>query len=166
MFSGRSIPDELWAQAHQRLIFYFTRRMGTDNAQDLAQKTLLAVWTRKDYEFAKEEDFFKVCYGFAKRILLEAYREGVQRHGHVELTPDLEEKIFGVRGLKGPEASAFLEEVKHHAQTILTAEEWALIQAAANRDQHSLPITGKIRTKIHRIRKKLAKKTGWGKSEV
>jgi len=166
MFNSRSIPTELWAQARERLIFFFSRRLGLQNAEDLAHNTLLAIWTRKDFEFAQEEDFFRVVHGFARKILQEGYRNDIRNEGMLELDPDLETEVFGVRGLRGAEASTFLEEVRRHGQEKLKTEEWALIEAAANRDEDDQPVTGQIRTKVHRIRKKLAEITGWKKSEV
>src|SRR5437879_1368631 len=163
MINCRSIPTELWIEARKSLIFFFSRRLGIQNAEDLAHNTLMVIWLREDYEFAREEDFPKVCYGFARKILQEVYRDTKNREC-VELDPEIQERVLGVQGLKGPEAAAFLEEVKRYGQEMFDAEEWALIEAAANRDEDDAPATGKIRTQVHRIRKKLAKITGWGKS--
>jgi len=160
MFNSRSIPTELWANARDRLIFYFSRRLGVQNAEDLAHNTLMAIWVREDYEFEREDDFLKVCYGFAKKILHEVLRED-RKNRWIELNFDIEERSLGVKGLKGPEAPAFLEEVRRCGQEKLDAEEWALIEAIVNRDQEDAPPVGRIRTQIHRTRRKLASITGW-----
>jgi len=165
MVDSRFIPIELWIEARKSLIFFFSRRLGLQNAEDLAQHTLMVILSREDYEFAREEDFPKVCYGFAKKILREVYRDTKDREC-VALDPEIEERVLGVQGLKGAEAAAFLEEVKRYGQEMLDTEEWALIEAVANRDEDDAPATGKIRTQVHRIRKRLAKITGWKKSEV
>src|SRR5579864_726204 len=86
MANCRSISPEAWAHARESLVFYFSRRHARSDAEDLAQETLLAVWNREDYEFEKEEDFLKVCYGFARRILLEGYRDA-HRHAGSEMDP-------------------------------------------------------------------------------
>lgn len=166
MFNSRTIPEEIWAQARQLLIFYFSRRLGVQNAEDLAHKTLLAIWTREDYEFVREDDFLKVCHGFARRILREAYREHSSKYSQVELKSDLEEKIFGVKGLKGPEASAFLDQVKRCGEKILEPQEWRLIESAIKRTEDDEPASGKVRIKLHRVRKKLAEITGWTKKQA
>src|ERR1700743_619659 len=120
MINSHSIPKELWVHARERLIFFFSRRLGIQNAEDLAQTTLLAVWGRKDFEFEKEEEFLRVCYGFARKILKEVYRDKKNQEW-VELDSDLEEKISGVRGLKGAEAAAFLAEVGRLGREMLDA---------------------------------------------
>jgi hypothetical protein len=165
MLNSHSIPSELWAQARERLIFFFSRRLGLQNAEDLAHNTLLAIWVRNDFEFIEEEDFFKVCYGFARNILLEGYRD-MKNQESVELHPEMKQKILGVQGLQGSEAAAFLREVIKCGEELFDTEEWALIEAATNRDANDAPISSQHRTKMHRIRKKLAELTGWRRSEV
>src|SRR5579871_1348020 len=84
----RSMPPEVWAHARECLIFYFSRRHPRSDAEDLAQETLLALWNREDYEFDREEDFLKVCYGFARHVLQEGYRKS-ERHAAEPLDPAL-----------------------------------------------------------------------------
>jgi len=97
----------------------------------MAQQTLMTVWSREDYQFEKEEDFLKVCYGFARKILLEGYR--VNRE-HAAEDPDVvESRVQAIQGLRGNEVSVFLEEVCRRAATELQEEEWAMIQAAVQR---------------------------------
>ena len=62
----RSIPTEKWVHAHKALVHFFTRK-GVSNPEDMAQETLMTLWSREDYQFEKEDDFLKVCYGFAKK---------------------------------------------------------------------------------------------------
>jgi DNA-directed RNA polymerase specialized sigma24 family protein len=165
MHNSRSISTELWAQAHKSLIFFFSRRLGSQNAEDLAQDTLMALWAREDFEFAKEEDFLRVCYGFAKNTLNQAYRDA-KNCERVELDADMEIKISSTPGLKSADAIVFLREVREIAQKMLDAEDRELLETIANRDDDDAPIAGKTRTQVHRIRKRLAKITGWKKSEV
>jgi len=165
MLNSRSIPNELWAQMRERLIFFFSRRLGFQNAEDLAHNTLLAIWMRNDYGFDKEEDFAKVCYGFARKVLQEGYRES-KNPECAELDPQAAEKLLGVQGLHGSEAAAFLREVIQCGEEMFDAQEWALIQAVVNDNEKDAPVSGSVRTKVHRIRKKLAELTGWQKSEV
>src|SRR5947208_4477511 len=107
MLNSHSIPPELWIRARQLLIYYFTRRHGIEKAEDLAHNTLMAVWSRQDFEFKKDEDFFRVCYGFARMISLEAYRDQ-KKYAWTELDPAAEGQTSDARGLKGNELTTFL----------------------------------------------------------
>jgi hypothetical protein len=93
------------------------------------------------------------------------YRNAKNRE-HAELDPEAEHRVPGVAGLQGSEAAAFLQEVIRCGEEMLDDKDWALIGAAASRDEKDPPVAGKIRTKLHRARKKLAELTGWQKSEV
>ena len=159
MLNCRSIPHETWVQAHKALIFFFSRR-GASNPEDLAQETLMTVWSRVDYQFEKEDDFLKVCYGFAKKILLEGYRVS-RKHAAEDSVPAVKSPVKGIQGLEGNEVSVFLEQVCRRAKAELQEEEWAAIQAAIDRDSQDQPVEGKHRVRLHRARKKLSKLTGW-----
>jgi DNA-directed RNA polymerase specialized sigma24 family protein len=159
MPNSRSIPTETWIHAHKVLVHFFTRK-GVSNPEDLAQETLMALWSRQDYHFDKEDDFLKVCYGFAKKILLEGYRLS-RRHAAQELDPLVESPVQGVQGLEGSEVSVFLGEVCGRANAELLEEEKAAIEAAIDRGREDKPVEGKQRVRLHRARKKLAKQTGW-----
>lgn len=155
----RSIPAETWVHASKAL-FYFFRGKGVSNPEDLAQETLMTVWSREDYQFEKEDDFLKVCYGFAKKVLLDAYRVN-RKHAAEELDLSVESPVQGIQGLKGSEVSVFLEEVCDRANAELQQEESAAIQAAIEREREDHPVEGKQRVRLYRARKKLAKLTGW-----
>ncbi|HLJ85685.1 MAG TPA: hypothetical protein VKZ53_02620 [Candidatus Angelobacter sp.] len=120
----------------------------------------MAIWAREDYEFEKEEDFLKVCRGFARKILLEGYRAST-KHAAEELDPETKSRVPGIQGLKGNEVSVFLNEVFSRADAELEEEERAAIQAAVDRDSQDHPVDGKQRIRLFRARKKLAKLTGW-----
>ena len=79
----RSLSPDAWEQARQALVFYFSRRHGLANAEDLAQETLAAFWKREDFEFEREEDFLRVCYAFARRILQVAVKRVVEQAAEV-----------------------------------------------------------------------------------
>jgi DNA-directed RNA polymerase specialized sigma24 family protein len=155
----RSITSERWVHAHKALVYFFTRRDAL-NPEDMAQETLMTLWSREDYQFESEDDFLKVCYGFAKKILLEGYRVS-RKHAAEELDPSVESPLQGVQGLEGSEVSVFLEEVCRRADAELQQEEWAAIQAAIHRDNQDQPVDTKQRVRLYRARKKLAKLTGW-----
>jgi DNA-directed RNA polymerase specialized sigma24 family protein len=159
MLNCRSIPPELWVHARKCLIFFFSRR-GDPNAEDLAQETLMTVWAREDYQFEKQEDFLKVCYGFARKILFGGHRER-RKHAAEELGISVGSRMQEIKGLEGTEVSVFLEEVRCRADAELQEEEWAAIQAAIDRDGQQPPVDNKGRVQLHRARKKLAKLTGW-----
>src|SRR5216683_7118740 len=128
----RSIPPEKWVYAHKALVYFFTRK-GVSNPEDMAQDTLMTLWSREDYQFEKEDDFLKICYGFAKKVLLEGYRVS-RKHAAEELDLSSDSPIQSVQGLKGSEVSVFLEEVCRRAETELQQEEWAEIRFAIHRD--------------------------------
>ena len=81
MLTCRDIPAEDWEKARERLVFYFSRGHGADNARDLAQETLAAVLQRDDYRFETREDFLPVCLGFARRISLSGFRKAIRYSG-------------------------------------------------------------------------------------
>ena len=155
----RSIPPEKWVYARKALIFFFTRK-GALNPEDMAQETLMRVWSREDYQFEKEHDFLKVCYGFAKNILLEGDRLS-RKHGAEELGLSVKSRFQDIRGLKGSEVNVFLEEVCRRADAELQEEERAAIQAAIDRGGQDHPVDTKQRVRLYRARKRLAKLTGW-----
>lgn len=165
MLTCRSISTQLWAQVRGRLIYYFSRRHGFQNAEDLAHNTLVAVWIREDFEFEKEEDFVKVCYGFARNVAQDALRAR-KRHEYSELDPETAEKASSVKGLRGAEMKAFLDEVMRTGKAELEAEDWELIKSTINPDAEAGPVPTNLRVRLHRIRKRLAKLTGWEKFEV
>src|ERR1035441_8258829 len=162
----RSMPPEVWAHAREALVFYFSRRHGMANAEDLAQETLTAVWGRQDYEFERDEDFLRVCYGFAGRISLEGYRK-VQKHTGGPLDPNLCAHERQTHGLKGAEIPVFLADVCRLGRTELREKEWKLIERAATSDPRGYSDPGSpgdpntVRVYLHRARKKLAHLAGW-----
>jgi len=145
----RSIPDEKWVHAHKALMLFFSRK-GVVNPEDMAQETLMRIWSREDYQFEKEEDFLKVCYGFARKVLLDAYP--VNREHGAEYPDLVGSRVQALQGLKGNEVSVFLEEVCRRAAAELHEEEWAMIQAAIDRDRQDQPVDGKQRVRLYRAR--------------
>ncbi len=167
MLNSRSIPPELWEQARQALVFYFLRRHGSSNAEDLAQETLMAIWSREDYTFEREEDFLRVCYGFAARISRWGHRQA-QKHVGGGLDPAATPAPGGdLRGLTGTEVKIFLDEVCRTGESGLADKDWKLIQSAAGGDRANMPVlfdlgdANNFRVYLHRIRRKLARLTGW-----
>jgi DNA-directed RNA polymerase specialized sigma24 family protein len=161
----RSIPPETWAHARESLIFYFARRHAHSSAEDLAQETLLSVWNREDYEFDKEEDFLRVCYGFARRISLEGYRE-TERHAGSALEESHPAPEHEWSGQRATESRLLFEEVCEIGRTQLRDNEWEMIQQAATSDRAKMAKELKmgdannVRVHLHRARKKLAKLAG------
>ena len=141
------------------MIYFFSRR-GASNPEDLAQETLMTVWSREDYQFENEDDFLKVCYGFAKKILLEGYRVS-RKHAAEDSVLAVQSRVKGVQGLEGNEVNVFLEEVCRRADAELQEQEWAAIQAAIDRHRQDKPVEGKQRVRLYRARKRLAKLVGW-----
>lgn len=159
----RSISQETWAKARQRLIFYFSRRHCRSDAEDLAQETLLAILKREGYEFEKEEDFFKICYGFAENISKQDYREARRRTAAVSL--EMEVPIAAPQHQTGSqraiESGILLEEVLQAGESQLVKKDWEVIKQTIRSDRTlaknlELKEMNNLRVRLHRIRKKLA----------
>jgi DNA-directed RNA polymerase specialized sigma24 family protein len=169
MANCRSISPEAWAHARESLVFYFSRRHTRSDAEDLAQETLLAIWNREDYEFDKEEDFLKICYGFARLIAKEGYRES-RRHAAAALEPSLPAPPHEGSSPRSIEARLLLEKVCAIGESQLRDEEWRMIRQSMDRDRAGMAQDFKVRdannmrVRLHRVRRKLAKLTGLDKS--
>jgi DNA-directed RNA polymerase specialized sigma24 family protein len=169
MANSRSISPEAWAHAQESLIFYFSRRHARADAEDLAQETLLAIWNREDYEFDKEEDFLRVCYGFARHISKEGYRETV-RHAGVPLDPSLPMPQHEWSGARATESRILLEKVCEIGRSQLHEKDWQIIEQAADIDratmakEFNMGDANNVRVRLHRARRKLAKLTGHDES--
>src|SRR4051812_21356813 len=98
----RSMAPDDWERVRESLIFYFLRRHGFSNAEDLAQDTIAALLKRDDYEFESEADFLKVCYGFADKISRAGWRK-IARYAADPLDPNLTSRGSRVRGLNEAE---------------------------------------------------------------
>jgi RNA polymerase sigma factor (sigma-70 family) len=169
MANCRSISPEAWAHARESLIFYFSRRHARADAEDLAQETLLAVWNREDYEFDKEEDFLRVCYGFARHISKEGYREAY-RQAAASVDDSMPAPLHEASSARAMEARILLEKVCEIGRSQLHENEWQIIEHAANSDRASMAKdlnmgdANNVRVRLHRARKKLAKLTGLDES--
>lgn len=159
------MSPEAWAHARECLIFYFCRRHARSEAEDLAQETLLALWNREDYEFEKEEDFLKICYGFARNILHEGYREA-ERHASAPLDASVPAAPHEWSGQRATESRMLLAEVCDIGQSRLRESDWKIIQQGATSDRASIAEefgmgdANNVRVRLHRARKKLAKLAG------
>ena len=131
----------------------------------------MTLWGREDYEFEKEEDFLRVCYGFARLVLQKGYRE-TQKHAGEELDPATPAAAHDIGGSIQTEARILLAQVCEVGAAQLQEKEWQLIRHAANSDRasigHALNIgdANNVRVRLHRARKKLARLTGWNKNKV
>jgi DNA-directed RNA polymerase specialized sigma24 family protein len=165
MPNSRSIPPETWAHARECLIFYFSRRHARSDAEDLAQETLLALWNREDYEFEKEEDFLKVCYGFARNISQQGYRESEQHAGE-PLDAALPASQHEWSGPRAMESRMLLAQVCEIGRAHLRESDWQIIQQGANSDRATMAEefdmgdANNVRVRLHRARRKLAKLAG------
>lgn len=168
MIDCRSVSPETWEHARDALVFYFSRRHGLAGAEDLAQETLATILSRKDYLFEKEEDFLKVCYGFAAHILQAARREGLRR---ARSFADNEPPPFRkeAAGLVDRELTIYVREVLELARSNLGGAEWLLIEETLSmvegcQTQAKDPAeANRGRVKLHRARRKLARLVGWRK---
>ena len=169
MANSRSISPEAWAHARESLIFYFSRRHARADAEDLAQETLLTIWNREDYEFDREEDFLRVCYGFARRISQEGYRE-TYRHAAESLDDSMAAPQHEWSSARATEARILLEKVCEIGSSQLSEKDWQIVQQAADLDRAPMGRELKIgnannmRVRLHRARRKLAKLAGLDES--
>ena len=169
MPNSRSISPEAWTHAREALIFYFSRRHGVAQAEDLTQDTLTAVWSREDFEFAHDDDFLRVCLGFARHVSQAGYRQ-TQRHAGQELDANQSSPHHHAAGARATESRILLEEVRAIGSGHLRPQEWQLISHAANLGNGYIPSAAaalqaadanKFRVYLHRARRKLAGMTGW-----
>lgn len=170
MINCRSVSPKTWECARQALVFYFTRRHGLSGAEDLAHETLAAILIRDDFEFEREEDFLKVCYGFATHVLQSARRDTAK--GTIDsLDFAATARTTEAQGLKDAELCVFLDEVFRVGRDQLREVDWQLIQQSLVLDgdrvgcaDESDPAgSSNARVKLHRARKKLAQLVGWRK---
>ena len=165
MPNSRSIPEALWIRARRLLVFYFAHR-GMVNAEDLAQDTLTEVLRRDDFEFSRDEDFVRVCYGFATHVLLTARRK--ESRGS---TSELDENFTGAthvsHRMTSAETAVFLNEVMTKGESSLSAADWEAIRSAVSSDAANStsaedPATAnRLRVRLHRARIRLSRLTGW-----
>ncbi len=120
----RDVPEVEWEKARERLIFYFSRGRGLDQARDLAQETLATLWEREDYTFEALENFIPVCLGFARNIAHAWYRKQA-RYSDAPLPENLPgteaESALAV------EQGILLAEVKKAARAVLRPDELSAI---------------------------------------
>lgn len=144
---------------------YFAHRHQAPNAEDLAHETMLAVLSRDDYHFEKQEDFLRVCYAFARNTA-KASKRREDKHA----ASDLEEVQIGIprnHAGKATENEIFLREVIGVGETRLEPKEWEAIRRAAEPERANLhnelgfENANAFRVFLHRARKKLAALTGY-----
>jgi DNA-directed RNA polymerase specialized sigma24 family protein len=167
MLNSRSIPPEAWEHASEALFRYFANRHGYQEAEDMAQNTLLKVWEREDYEFENVSDFPKVCLGFARMISFENFRSGWKAQKPLDF--EVPTPAHSGSSHRATESRIFLAEVRRAAASRLKPrEQQALRDALVNEqapDNSKLraPIPPSDRIFLHRTRQKLRKITGWRK---
>jgi len=171
MLNCRSIAPETWEHARQALVFYFTYRLGADNAEDLAHDTLTAILARDDYEFEKEEDFLKVCYGFANHTVKEGIRKAA-KHNYTPLEFDPPAPGNKTQGLNEAEARVYLQEILQLGRERLSQKDYEILKSAISLDgkeiakAFGISDANNVRVRLHRLRKLLAGWAGWGKSQL
>jgi DNA-directed RNA polymerase specialized sigma24 family protein len=166
--NSRSVQPQVWEHARQALVFYFLRRHGLSNAEDLAQETLTAILVRDDYEFESEKDFLKVCYGFAANVSHAGRRKNA-RHSGDQLSPNIQAAAAEVRGLRDAELTVYLAEILRIGNEQLGKADREIIDQLASEEgirpasQDSME-ANRERVKRHRARRLLARIVGWRES--
>lgn len=164
MLNSRSIRAELWEEAREALEFYFRRRHGAKDSEDLAHETLQAILIREDYLFEEEDQFLRVCYGFAKRISKKGRRDATLHEATAR-----DAAAFGadekVNGMSGVEARIFLDDIRRTAEAVLTPRDLKIVELLMEGERPGLGgrfrNSNQLRVHVHRIRRKLAQITGW-----
>jgi DNA-directed RNA polymerase specialized sigma24 family protein len=168
--TSRDIDQETWKHARQCLVYYFSRR-GLADAEDLANDTLLALWVRSDYVFEREEDFLRVCYGFADNVRRQGFRQAQKDFLSLSDEQIVPAPGGSLSGLRGAEIPVFLREVQTAAEDRLRENEREYIDAVAADELTDAPTArdyaaaNRFRVGLHRARRKLSKLTGWDQSE-
>jgi hypothetical protein len=159
----RSISPDTWDHARRALIFYFSRRCPLADAEDHAQETIAAIWQRPDYQFETEDDFLKVCYGFARRIRFSMARD-TRKHAGSVLDPNLP-AADAAGGMRAIESSILLEEVRAMGERQLRNDDWGVIWRRATEMEPEGGVdarqANRMRVQLHRARQKLAAIAGW-----
>lgn len=166
----RSVSPQTWEHARQALVFFFTRRWGLAGAEDLAHQTLAAILGREDYRFEREEDFLRICYGFATHIMQSAIRDK-QKHSGAALDLNMPAKNMDTHGLRNAEVQVFLQEVLRIGKEKLKDSDWQLIEhlirlESGDPDIRESPESSGKRVKLHRARRRLVNLAGLGRSRV
>ena len=155
MLTCRDIPAEDWAKARERLVYYFSRGHGAENARDLAQETLMAVLERDDFQFERREDFLPVCLGFARRVSQSGYRKEFRYSGG-QPPDDLPGRLG--ESAEAVERGILLAQILEKAKTGLRDEEYDLImESPAGSDPQQ---ANRQRVARHRALRKLARALG------
>jgi len=165
MANSRSISHETWTHAREVLVYYFSRRHGFEHAEDLAQDTLTAILSRDDFEFDREEDFQRVCLGFARFVSKAGHRSAL-RNGHSPLEVEVASPGHHALGARATESRILLDEVREIGSTQLREEDWQIILSGANLGGEPVEASraenaNKFRVNLHRARKKLVSALGW-----
>jgi DNA-directed RNA polymerase specialized sigma24 family protein len=105
------ISDEAWEEAKSRLNFYFGHHGGASR-EDQCQETLTRVlsWIRAGNQIEGKDGFQKLCYGFARKVLLESL-ERSRRKQTDQLDSDLPDKEGKTLGLSRREVAVWLNEI-------------------------------------------------------
>lgn len=165
MMSCHEVPEYQWEHVCQALRYYFSRRLGFNNSEELAQETLLRVWSRPDLQFETLDDFARNCFGFARNVYWEKSRDRTaENEGELDFEIMAPDSYVG--GPRAIEAAVMLREVLEVGRTQLNEKERRLLQNASDREMLNAsmsPAKGKDRIGLYRARKKLARLVGWSK---
>jgi len=167
MLTCRSISAANWEHARQTLVFYFSRRHQRADAEDLAHDTLAALWDRNTYEFEREEDFLRVCFGFARQVMKAGFRKALKHAGEELDEQSAAPPGANAFGLNHAEMAVFLREVVEVGKSELRREDWDAIRIGSEpaRPGAAAEIgdgdANRGRVRLHRARRKLARLAGW-----
>jgi DNA-directed RNA polymerase specialized sigma24 family protein len=163
----------MWAHARQVLVFYFSRRHGARNAQDLAQDTIAALLGRSDFEFEREEEFLRVCYGFAAMISLAEFRKQARQHQSATGFDYEARDPRNSAGMNAVETGIWIDQVERIGQTEMRPEDWQLVRKSLDAsdsgelaEELGLGSAGNARVRLFRAFKKLRALLDRGRTEL
>lgn len=146
---------------------YVARRLGPGTAEDVVAETFLTAFRKRgQYDFARP-DARPWLYGIATRALREHHRAEVRRNRALaRAVPDRPEEPFDERSAARvaahrlrPELAAALTRLSAADRDLLLLIAWAELTYDEAAQALGVPI-GTIRSRLHRIRKKIRRALG------
>ena len=135
--TGGAIPEELWNHAIKSLTRFFGSKGCGDRVGDLVQDTLTRISGRPDYEFEKEEDFLRLCHGFARMILYEDRRRWNRNRSVVEYDDSALYGGASPKSLRGVERQLHNRKLLDLLKPCLKDEDWKMLEDSLEMDRET-----------------------------
>ena len=135
--TSETIPEEVWNQATKALTRFFGSKGCGDRVSDLVQDTLTRISGRTEYRFEEEEDFLRLCHGFARMILLEDRRKWNRNRSAVEYD---DSALYGgsrPKSLSGVERQLHNRKLLELLKPCLKEEDWRMLEDSLEMDRET-----------------------------